>query len=264
MKTIKAIIPAALLLFAACANNQNSYDNATSNDGVMEKDGITITAVESPQFEHASLTMKMPKADMVKAGKVDFEFDVKNYELGAQTSDAQGKGLANSDKGQHIHFIMDNEPYAAHYESKFTEEMPEGHHVVLAFLSRSYHESVKSNYVLQELEAYSGEDNFDENAPHIFYSRPKGDYKSKDANKVLLDWYLVNCDLSANGYKVKATINGTDFWFDEWQPYAIEGLPNGKNTVKLELFDKDGQSVNSPFNPVTREINVSKTITVMR
>lgn len=264
MKTRKVLmLPSMVLLFAACSNNPHSYES-TAVDTEMKKGDLTVTAVESPKFENASLSMVMPESNMVKAGKVDFEFNVKDYELGVQTTDAESKGIANSNKGQHIHFIMDNEPYAAHYESKFTEEMPEGHHVILAFLSRSYHESVKSSYVLQELDAGSGEDDFDENAPHIFYSRPKGDYESKDAKKILLDWYLVNCDLSNDGYKVKATINDTEFWFDKWQAYAVEGMPNGKNTIKLELFDEKGKSVDSPFNPVTRDINVSRTITVMR
>jgi len=50
---------------------------------------------------------------------------------------------ANSGKGQHIHLIIDNEPYAAKYEAEFEYDVADGTHYLLAFLSRSYHESIK-------------------------------------------------------------------------------------------------------------------------
>ena len=70
---------------------------------------------------------------------------------------------------------------------------------------------------------------------------------------MMLDFYLVNCNLSPNGYKVKATINGTEFMLTKWEPYFIEGLPLGESTVKLELIDKSGKLVNSPFNGMERK-----------
>ena len=45
----------------------------------------------------------------------------------------------------------------------------------------------------------------------LFYSRPKGTYKGNDTKKLLLDFYLVNTDISPTGNKVKATINDVVF-----------------------------------------------------
>ena len=73
----------------------------------------------------------------------NFGFEVTNYELGVQTEDATTRGIANSGKGQHIHFILNNGPYSAHYESVFSKSLNVGNYVMLAFLSRSYHESIK-------------------------------------------------------------------------------------------------------------------------
>lgn len=267
MKTLNYLILVGLFMgLTAC--HENRTENDTSNEAIpnqeveetvypLKKGNLTISVVESPKFANSSIKLTNHKQIEGRVGNVNFDFEVTNYKLGVQTDDAGTKGMANSDKGQHIHYIVDNGPYAAHYEPQFTEEIPPGHHVVLAFLSRSYHESVKASYVLQEQNA-GGTDNFDEKAPHLFYSRPKGEYKGKEMDKVLLDWFLVNCNLSVNGYKVKATINGEEFWFDTWQAYAIEGLPEGETTIKLELFDKAGNSVKSPFNPVTRTIKLIK------
>src|SRR5690606_7456885 len=92
--------------------------------------------------------------------------------------------------------------------------------------------------------------------PHMFYSRPKGTYTGKDTEKVLLDFYLINADLSESGHKVRATINGQEFMINTWEPQFIEGLPMGTTTIKLEFLDANGNLVESPYNPVERTITL--------
>ncbi len=88
----------------------------------------------------------------------------------------------------------------------------------------------------------------------LFYSRPKGKYVGKaETGKVMLDFYLVNTELSPTGNKVKVLVNGEkEFTVDTWKPVFLEGLPMGDNKVKLTLVDKDGNPVNTPLNPVER------------
>lgn len=226
---------------------------------ITEKNGLKLYEItDSPKFPDAELKLKTPKAGEVLPEGIDsFYFEVNNYTLGAQTPDAGTKMCANSAKGQHIHFIMDNEPYVASYSSTVGYNLKPGHHVLLAFLSRSYHESLKTKkaYILKEFNVGDKEveDNFVESAPQIFYSRPKGEYVGdKEVKKLLLDFFLVNCDLSPKGYKVKATVNGTEFILTKWAPYAIEGLPLGEATVKLELIDNKGNLVPGAYNGVER------------
>ena len=130
---------------------------------------------------------------------------------------------------------------------------------MLAFLSRSYHESVKiaepTSYYIGQFQTGEGEyEEADFSAPHMFYSRPKGTYKGDDTKKLLLDFFLLNTTLSEDGNKVRATINGEEFMISEWAPYVIEGLPLGTVTVKLELIDSEGNPVPGPFNVVEREV----------
>lgn len=226
---------------------------------VMEKNGLKVyPKTNSPNFENATLSTTAPSnGASVKAGKVKFTYDITNYELGVQTDNADG--LANSADGQHIHAILNNQPYMAKYKPEFTTELEKGHYVLLSFLSRSYHESVKNEnaYDIIQFAVGDGEtEQADLTAPHMFYSRPKGTYVGDDTKKLLLDWYLVNCNLSPDGHKVKATINGTEFTFDKWQPYIVEGLPMGDVSIKLELLDADGNLVESPFNPVERTVTL--------
>lgn len=191
-----------------------------------------------------------------KDGKFNFEVAGEGYELGQQTPDAAAKMCANSGKGQHIHLIVGKAPYAAKYVPEFEHAVADGDHQLLAFLSRSYHESIKSPTAFVGLNATMEGGTMTKSepitTPTLFYSRPKGTYVGKaNTNKVMLDFYLLNANLGAD-YSVKANINGETHTLAKWQPYYIEGLPMGENTVTLTLLDKTGKVVDSPINPVSR------------
>ena len=211
---------------------------------------ISITKVEgSAPYLNSSLSLEDIKIDV---NDYTFAFDVSDYTLGMQSLKDFDYQLANSAKGQHIHFIVNNGPYSAHYEDTFTKQFEDSSNVILAFLSRSYHESVKNSnaYILTQV----GENEIDLNKEFLFYSRPKGTYKGVDTEKLLLDFYLVNTNLSSTGNKVKATIQDTEFIIEEWAPYYIEGLPKGEIKIKLELIDASGNLIDSPFNPSNRTV----------
>lgn len=216
------------------------------------KGGITLTAqTNSPAYADAALSLA--PLEQSETGEAVFDFTVTNYMLGEQTADAADKGLANSGKGQHIHLIVNNGPYFAKYESSFTHPLEEGNNVILAFLARSYHESVKNANSFVLTQTASDDAAADLEAPHMFYSRPKGTYTGAgNVERVLLDFFIVNSELSAEGNRVRATINGNEFVTDTWVPYVMTGLPMGENTVKLEFLTADGTLIQSPFNPVER------------
>ena len=211
---------------------------------------ITITKVlGSPEYANAKISLA--QTSIVDEG-YEFLFNVIDYKLGLQTLKDFKYNLANSAKGQHIHFIVNNGPYSAHYENLFTKELKDSTNVILAFLSRSYHESVKNPnaFVLTQV----GEKQVDLDRELLFYSRPKGTYKGVDTEKLLLDFYLVNTEISKNGNKVRATIQDKEFIIDEWAPYYIEGLSKGEVKIKLELIDSSGSLIDTHFNPSERTI----------
>ena len=232
---MKKYIPLLLVLFIASCSTKSE---------------ITITKVlGSPEYPNAKISLDEPT---IVDDDYEFIFNVSDYELGIQTLTDFDYNLANSGKGQHIHFIVNNGPYSAHYENIFSKKLKDSSNVILAFLSRSYHESVKNKnaFVLTQV----GEKNIDLNNEFLFYSRPKGTYKGVDTEKLLLDFYLVNTEISANGNKVRATIQDKEFIIEEWAPYYIEGLPKGEIKIKLELIDTSGNLIDSPFNPSNRTV----------
>lgn len=255
-------------LFIASCSKTKSSEGAQEESKEVEYPGVElIKAPASPAYPDAQLTRNGEGSpvtatdDEMVANQVSYDFNVAGFELGVQTADASTRGIANSGKGQHIHFIVNNGPYAAHYMDDINQDLEEGNYTILAFLSRSYHESVKSpgaffvqNVTVGEVEPLEA----DLSTPHMFYSRPKGTYSGEDTKMVMLDFYLLNCDLSPEGYNVKASINGQEFLIDDWAPYYMKGLPMGETTIKLELLDAEGNLVDSPFNPVERVVTLEK------
>lgn len=212
-------------------------------------------------FPDASLKLDTIVPDN-KTMDVQYTYTVAGYELKAQTPDAATRGCANSKDGQHIHFILNNKPYKAEYTAGFTEKADPGRNVVLSFLSRSYHESLKHNAAVVVSTFSMPGKSADSTAidlakdPTLFYSRPKGDYKQLDGDKMLLDFYLLNTDLTDKDYSIRATIDGEVWTINKWEAYFIEGLALGKHTVRLELVDKAGNLVPGPFNDSgVREFN---------
>jgi hypothetical protein len=268
------LLAGGTLFFASCGDG-NSSKNSSTMDSVKPAPlpPVAVATVSpSPGFPGAALGIKNVKAE--KAGKdsskVTFDFDVKNYELKMQTSDNGTKMCNNSDKGQHIHFILDNAPYKALYEPTNDVTLPNDgkEHYLVAFLSRSYHESIKSpgaavvyHFKIDDKGALKKLD--DPKTPMIAYSRPKGDYMGKDTANVLLDFYVMNCNLSADGYKLKAEIANEDknsqqqtIIMDKWEPRFIQNLGTGKCKVTLTLVDKDGKPADGPQSTATREFNL--------
>ena len=274
---------AALALLASCSTSQQAESTTTApadrpaalgaqNAGstvsgmAQSKGGITLTPYDdSPKFPTSGLRLNSPvDGSTVPSGPVAFSYELTNFQLTRMTDSDHAMQMANSMKGQHIHLIVDDQPYTAHYDPKFSEPIADGQHVILSFLSRSYHESLKhlGAYDLRTITVgtpAAGTEplRFDLKAPTLFYSRPKDTYSGKDAQKIMLDFYLVNTTLAPDGNKVRATINGTEFMLDNWLPYMMEGLPAGQATIKLELLDGSGNLIPGPYNSVTRTITVA-------
>ena len=275
---------ATLVLLGSCSTSQRAESSTTTSPAdrpnaigaqqtgptvsgaAQTKGGITLTPYnDSPKFPTAQLRLNAPVAgSTVPSGPVAFSYELTNFQLTKMTESDHAMQMANSMKGQHIHNIVDNEPYTAHYDTKFTKPIADGQHVILSFLSRSYHESIKhlGAYDLRTITvgtpaANAPASTFDVKAPALFYSRPKDKYEGKDAQKIMLDFYLVNTTISPSGNKVRATINGTEFMLNQWLPYMMEGLPAGQATIKLELLDSSGTLIPGPYNSVTRTITVA-------
>ncbi len=244
-------------------------DSAIDSQNIEPK--VTIEVGErSPAFPGAKARFtSLEEGDVLDDNNVSVVVDVENYELGIQTETPRAKEIANSAKGQHVHIILDNDPYFADYETGVPFDigvLDEGPHTLVVFPSRSYHESVKSKDSVDIVNFYvgkkEGEFMLDESKPTVIYSRPKGKYEGKDAEKIMLDFYAINIKPS-DGYQVKYTIRKNEpdavehsITIKEWKPAFVTGLTSGEYIITLQLLDKDGNLVEGPFNNTQRAVTV--------
>jgi len=254
-----------LCLLASCASDtaktpeKKMDDTAATTPSKKEMRYVVTPFANAYDYTDANM------ADMkYKSGTFNFDVKGDKYKLGQQTPDAAQKMCANSAKGQHIHLIVNNEPYMAKYTPTFDVDLPDGDHFILAFLSRSYHESIKTPQAHKAVKATVANNSITGTSaltqPMLFYSRPKGTYVgAADTKKVMLDFYPINASIGTD-YLVKADINGETHTLYKWQPYYVEGLPMGENKITLTLVDKSGNVVDTPLNPVTRTFTLKPDI----
>ena len=140
--------------------------------------------------------------------------------------------------GNHIHVILDNQPYEAYYNLDREFELrnvADGEHTLRFFPSRPWHESYKNIGAFQTVKftvknggadatkpATTGANQTMSNAnasatpegkdmpsstagavdaakPLLTYSRPKGEYKGADAENIMIDFWLANAKLQGDG-----------------------------------------------------------------
>ena len=252
-----ALLVVGLLFLAGCGGG--------GGNGVQIEQGE-----RSPSIDSAAALITAPADSAVlDSPSVDAVVAAENFETGVQTETDRADQIANSGNGQHFHLILDNGPYMANYEAgePFNiGSLEPGAHTLFAFPSRSYHESVKSDMAYDYVNFYVGEESgefmLNTDDPAIVYSRPKGTYSGAGAERIMLDFYLHNVELSGDGYKAQYTIRDGEgnevasTTLTEWTPAFVEGLSSGTYEVTLQLLDADGNVVPGPMNDTTREIQV--------
>lgn len=243
---------------------------------------MDITKVNrSPAIEGVATTIEsIEDGAVLEDSTVSVVVTADNFETGVQTDTKRADSLANSEKGQHFHLILDNKPYMANYSAGEPFDLgtlEPGVHTLVAFASRSYHESVKGPGAYAFPAAYktydfvnfyvtekSGEPMLNTDDPAVLYSRPKGTYSGEDADRILLDFYLHNVELSPDGYKVRYRIsskksgNQVSKTFTEWRPAYLTGATPGTYEIDLQLLGKDGKVVPGPTNNDTTRTFVVK------
>ncbi|NMG20394.1 hypothetical protein [Brasilonema bromeliae] len=170
--------------------------------------------------------------------------------------------------GPHLQVILDNQPLIAVYNLNNPLVLPDlspGTHTLRVFASRPWDESFKNEGAYAQTTFHvvtkTDDNNPDPAKPLLTYSHPKGSY---GAEPILLDFYLTNAPLhlvatenpddDIADWRIRCTINDESFVLDRWQAVYLKGFKPGKNWVKLEFLDEQGNPVKNVFNTTVRLI----------
>ncbi|MBN2479076.1 MAG: hypothetical protein JXA94_02495 [Parachlamydiales bacterium] len=245
------------------------------------KQSVQFIPVErSVENENVKIYIVFPeKADVESDSDVWIQLRLRNYSLGEETTLDRAKELANAKYGQSIHVIVDNNPFFPRigpslapydeegqfrdsmYRFKIPYPLSDGKHFLRVFPARSYGESLKEEGCFEASYFYvkNKKDLNYQNLqdPYLTYNEPSGYIRYKKGSPVLLDFYLNNCQLSQDGYKVLITIdNDIKRTLTSWVPYYIYGLQKGKHTVRLQLVDKNLKQLPGFFNDNQRSFYI--------
>lgn len=236
---------------------------------------IQVVSVDrTPQGDDIELRIQYPNEGHIETGSpVHTEIRVDWFPLGVDSDFPRSQEVENDSEGQSLHVFVDQHEYFEVYEALFNAiddhdeyfdqiaewDIPfvleKGPHVIRAVPCRSYGESLKSAHCFDSsIFYYQNKEGTppDLTKPFLTYNTPQGVIEGI-SKPVLLDFYISNCVLSKDGYKVRLTIDGTNQRFlYNWTPYYIYGLSAGKHTIRLELMNPQNKLVSGPFNDVTR------------
>jgi hypothetical protein len=171
--------------------------------------------------------------------------------------------------GPHLHVFLDDQPYRAVYDLSAPlvfEDLSPGTHTLRVFASRPWHESFKNQGAFDQrtfhVFAPTPQKEVNASAPLLTYSRPQGTY---GAEPIMLDFYLTNAPLHLSAqadaqddlhdWRIRCTVNGQSFVFDQWQPIYLKGFQPGRNWVQLELIDEAGRPIDNRFNNTVRIVD---------
>src|SRR6267378_2068523 len=155
---------ALLISLAACADSNRDNANTTATTTVTPPPTQMLSVVSRPQAildlmkqrgeeDQAKPVLKIisPAKNATINGstvevKLDLTGDLKGYKPHKDPA---------TQKGNHIHVILDNQPYEAYYEINQPFELrnvTEGKHTLRVFASRPWHESYKNDGNFQMVE----------------------------------------------------------------------------------------------------------------
>lgn len=270
------LVSAALLILCFQAGYAATLQDAPPNQGKFQ----VVPMAPSPDPDYVETLILYPKTKELKpSAPVKGQIKLSGYPLGIDTDQPRRKDVWNDSEGQSLHVFIDNQPYFSLNEAlidalddqedyfdqtaDFTIpfKLEPGMHVIRTFPVRSYNESVKADKAFAASIFYyqTKKDNpaIDLSKPYLTYNEPQGEYDfdKKNMQPILLDFYLTNCNISQDGYKVRLTIDNQDKrTLTAWKPYYIYGLGKGQHQIRLELLDRGNAVVPGPFNDVTRTI----------
>ena len=247
MRSICILTLAALLTACGTPASNTTNNSTTSNATNSSPAAQTLTVVDTPQRikdmiasrgeqDSAQPTLRItePSANSTVSSstvkvKIAISGDLKGYKPHKDPE---------TQMGNHIHVILDNQPYEAYYnlDQEFElRNVADGEHTLRVFPSRPWHESYKNSGAFQMVKftvrnggananrpatTNSGQQMSNANTaltpegkdmqnstagavdatkPLLTYSRPKGEYKAAEADPIMIDFWLANAQLKGDG-----------------------------------------------------------------
>ncbi len=259
-----------VLLLSACGGETPSPENAepatarpvTTVEVIREepppdepaeapRDPMLVKGVASVAPETApDVRITEPRKNaVVKAGPVKVKLAVKNW--------------PTMPNGPYLAVIVDDRPPIRVDDPAAAVEiadLEEGSHLVRAMAVRSSGESLRQAGAVAATTFHVGRRTanwgFNPSGPYLTLNLPSGTYQGDGAATVMLDFQIAN---PAAGQKVKVSVGDVISGdIADWVPHHLSDLPDGANTVVLEIVGADGTPLSGAFRRATRTFTIQR------
>ncbi len=251
------------------------YAAVETKEGSPNPNDIQVVPVDpTPAPDDVELRIQYPDYGYVeKKETINIEMRLDWFPLGVDSDFPRRHELYSDNQGQTIHIFIDDHDYFEINDALFDAvddhddyfdqiaefkipfPLSQGVHVIRAFPCRSFGESLKEGKSYKDSIFYFKKKEgtaFDLKSPYLTYNTPQGTFQD-ETKPILLDFYIRNCALSKDGYKVRVTIDGENQRFlYEWKPYYIYGLKKGAHKIRLELINPQNNLIPGSFNNVEK------------
>ncbi len=196
-------------------------NHTESNKISLTRNGITLTAIEDNIPENVQLTLHNT---VFSEGENSLSFAVSGI------------------KNYHLFVFVNGALYLAENNTA-TVELLDGNNLTVCFVTdEQYHIIPQPEaIILKNIIIGEHHDYFNEKQPHLLYFSPN-EYTGN------LEFLLINTNLEAHDFTIKATVDQSVFMLSQWRNYRIEGLKKGEHSVRLQLLDEHGQLIDGQFN----------------
>ncbi len=256
MRIVPLFLLASLILFWNCDHNNSGTKSKDFKKGQATG---PVELVPCPAPDSAALYPDLELGGFLYA-RQELKFDTRGFVLGTKTPGAEQRPSRRINKGNHMRAVIDDSIDVFDYDNNIKNPLTDGRHQVTAFISRSYHESVKNPkaVIAQKFELKNAQMIRNEKITEaiLAYNAPTGDFEGDNAENIVFDFFIANTQISPKGNKVRLSIDQKqEFFVYEWKAYYIHGLSSGEHLIEIELLNSQGQRL---YGPLRRRIRVSK------
>jgi hypothetical protein len=249
---IRLLIPSLFILGAACGSDKGeetqSAEQEHSEVATEVAKPVQFAEYQVEAYPDAIIEMYSPLGnDNFDAGKVPFEFNIKNYPF--------TEGL----KGfQYRLSINGNNPVSYHLPI-FQRDFNPGAYRVIAYLIDKEGLALKEfgNYVDRDFTVGESNPFPDSDEPYMVLNLPE-DKKAYAADEdVIVDFLLIGGGLKEEGLKFIVEVGGQQHQIRNLSPLIVKDLPVGQHHVTVKLVRENGEELEGVFTSAKRSITIN-------
>lgn len=202
---------------------------------------------EKNDYPDAIIEMFSPMGNQIlKPGKIPFEFNIKNYPY--------AQGLS----GFQLKLILNSEDPIGYNMPIFQKELPEGNYRAVAYLVDQEGLMLKEfgNYVDRNFRIgktisspYSAE-------PYLAVNLPTDGQEFSTKEEITIDFLVLAGALKLDKLKVEISIDDMKYEISQVTPVRIANLPRGEHNIVIKLVHLSGKELDGPFSTIRKKVSV--------